>query len=206
MLKYQVDSPSARMFGSLGYAALQLEAYLMAPHTTDSQGHCFLMSGIHLLCVVAGLAGTAVLSSGETARIVSDVVPGTSTMVVVAEGDYEPRSLGSYSIRAYGGANPRFPYDDFIAGTVRSRDGTVDHILFSDLNHDGSPEIVVIMRSVGSGGYLSADAFHLQGTTLLLVESVSGLAKDADPLRALEAKLANRAGPCAPPDAGAHRH
>jgi hypothetical protein len=64
--------------------------------------------------------------------------------VVVAEGDFEARSIGSYSVRAYGAANPRFPFDDFIAGTVRPRDGTIDHIGFSDLDRDGSPEIVVI--------------------------------------------------------------
>lgn len=151
------------------------------------------MSGIHLFCVGIVLATTATVSFAETPRIISKVIPATSTMVIVAEGDYEPRSLGSYSIRVYGGANPRFPYDDFIAGTVRSRDGTVDQILFSDLNHDGSLEIVVVIRSVATGGYLSADSFHLHGSILLPVESVSGLAKDADPVRALEAKLANRA-------------
>jgi len=33
------------------------------------------------------------------------------------------------------------------------------------------------------------------------LEAVSGLAKDADPIRALEAKLTNRAEPRAAPDA-----
>jgi hypothetical protein len=32
---------------------------------------------------------------------------------VVAEGDMEPRSIGSYSIRFYGARNPDFPTDDF---------------------------------------------------------------------------------------------
>lgn len=163
------------------------------------------MRGIQLFCVGAVLAAATALAFGETARIVSKALPGTSTVVVVAEGDYEPRSLGSYSVRAYAGTNPGFPYDDFIAGTVRPRDGAVEHILFPDLDHDGSPEIVIVIRSAGTGGYLSADAFHLHGTTLLLIESVSGLAKDADPIRALEAKFANRAEPRAAPDAGKPR-
>jgi PliI/PliC-like inhibitor of I-type lysozyme len=126
---------------------------------------------------------------------------GRASIVVVAEGDFEPRSVGSYSLRAYAGTNPRFPYDIFLAGTVRPRDGTVEDVRFSDVDRDGSPEIIVVIRSAGTGGYLSADAFQLHGTVLTLLEAVSGLAKDADPIRALEAKLANRAEPRAAPDA-----
>jgi hypothetical protein len=129
-------------------------------------------------------------------------IPGTPTIVVVAEGDFEPRSIGSYSLRIYGGINPGFPYDDFIAGSVRPRDGTVQDVMFSDLDRDGSPEIVVVIRSVGTGAYLSADAFRLDAKVLTLLESVSGLEKDTDPIRALEAKLTKRAEPHAAPDAG----
>jgi hypothetical protein len=113
-------------------------------------------------------------------------------VVVVAEGQFEPRSVGSYSVRIYGGTDPRFPYDDFIAGSVRPRDGGVEDLLFADVDGDGTPEIVVVIRSAGTGGYLSADALQLHGTTLSLVESVAGLAKDADPVRALEGKVADR--------------
>jgi hypothetical protein len=137
------------------------------------------------------VAACAAPGSGETARVIKTVVPGTSTVVIVAEGELEPKSLGSYSLRTYAGADPRFPYDDFIAGIVRRRDGTVERVVFSDLDHDGSPEIIVVIRSAGTGGFLSADAFRLHGATLSLVESVSGLAKDADPIHALEAKVAN---------------
>src|SRR5262245_21841842 len=149
------------------------------------------MSGSQLLCLALVVSTSAALASGQTARIVTAVLPGTSTVVVVAEGDFEPRSLGSYSVRIYAGLNPRFPYDHFIAGIVRPRDGTVEHVLLSDLDRDGSPEIIVVIRSAGTGGYLSADAFRLHGTILSLVESVSGLAKDADPVRALQAEFIN---------------
>lgn len=159
------------------------------------------MSGVASFCLGLVLAGATAVASAETSRIVSKVLPGTSIVVVVAEGDFEPRSVGSYSVRIYAGANPGFPYDDFIAGTLRPRDGAVDNVLFADLDRDGSPEIVVVIRSAGTGGYLSADVFRLQGRTLSLVESVSGLAKDADPIRSLEAKFAGRAEPRAAPDA-----
>lgn len=123
-------------------------------------------------------------------------------MVVVAEGELEPRGVGSYSVRVYGGSDPRFPYDDFIAGTIRARDGTIDRVFFTDLDGHGSPEIVVVLRAAGTGGYLSADAFRVHGSTLSLIDSVSGLAKDADPVRALEARSPGRAFPGGAPATG----
>jgi hypothetical protein len=128
--------------------------------------------------------------SEQPARIVQRSLPGTSATVIVEEGRLEPRSVGSYSLKIYGGANPRFPYDDFVTGLVRSRDGAVEDVLFADVDGDGAPELVVVMRSAGTGGQRSADAFGLRGTTLSLLESVAGLAKDADPLDALRAKVA----------------
>jgi PliI/PliC-like inhibitor of I-type lysozyme len=164
-----------------------------------------IMQGTHLLGLGILLAASTAPASDDAARIVRKVLPGTSTLVVVAEGQFEPRSVGSYSVRIYGGANPRFPYDDFIAGIVRPRNGAVENVLFSDVNGDGSPEIVVVIRSAGTGGYRSADAIHFQGATLSLIESVAGLAKDADPIRALAAKVANGAKARAPSDAGKPR-
>jgi hypothetical protein len=163
------------------------------------------MSGVVSFCLGVVLATATAVASAETPRIISRVLPGTSTVVVVAEGDFEPRSLGSYSVRTYAGANPRFPHDDFIAGSIRPRDGAVANVLFADVDRDGAPEIVVVLRSAGTGGYLSADAFRLQGTILLLVESVSGLAKDANPIRALEAKFTGHAEPRAAPEADKSR-
>jgi hypothetical protein len=130
------------------------------------------------------------IAAEEAPSILRGVIPGTSTMVVVAEGQLEPRSIGSYSARIYSGRNRRFPYDDFVAGTVRRRDGALEKLLFSDLDGDALPEIVVVLRSAGTGGHLSADAFQLRGSTLALVGSVAGLAKDADPIRALRQKMA----------------
>jgi Periplasmic lysozyme inhibitor of I-type lysozyme len=146
-----------------------------------------------VVAIVCGACSTA--ASGPARGVVRGVVPGTSTVVVVAEGQLEPRSIGSYSLTIYGGANPRFPTDDFVTGLVRSRDGTVEDLIFSDVDGDGTSDIVVIMRSAGTGGYRSADAFRLQGTTLSLVESIKGLPKDGDPVQALRAKLGAHAAP-----------
>lgn len=116
-------------------------------------------------------------------------------MVIVAEGRFEPRSTGSYSLRVYAGSHPRFPYDDFVTGTVQPRDGTIEDVRFFDLDDDGLLDIVVVIRNAGSGGYLSADAFRLRNRVLTLLGSVSGLPKEADTIPALKAQLANRTEP-----------
>ena len=157
------------------------------------------MRRMWLLCLGVVFAAASTLGAEENARLLRKaVIPGGPRIVVVAEGDFEPRSVGSYSLRAYAGTNPRFPYDIFIAGTVRPRDGTVEG---RRAPTPVTSMIIVVIRSAGTGGYLSADAFQLHGTVLTLLEAVSGLAKDADPIRALEAKLTNRAEPRAAPDA-----
>ena len=71
-------------------------------------------------------------------------------LIVVAEGDYEPRSMGSYSVRLYSAANPEFPFDDFRSGIIVSRDGVIQKIELKDLNNDDSAEFIVIVQAVGS--------------------------------------------------------
>jgi hypothetical protein len=109
--------------------------------------------------------------------------------VVVAEGDLEPRSIGSYSVRLYAGANNEHPTDDFVTGIIRPRDGTIEKVLLKDITGDGKKEIIVVTRSVGTGDYLSADAFAIGVKSLTLKASVEALPKDADPITALEKKL-----------------
>jgi hypothetical protein len=115
-------------------------------------------------------------------------IPGAPEVVVVAEGDFEPRSVGSYALRVYGGASTKSPTDDFVVGVIRPRNGTIEAVKFDSVNGDDSPEIVVITRSVGSGGYLSADAFRYQSGSLEWILSVADLDKEADPIRALRDK------------------
>jgi len=116
-------------------------------------------------------------------------IPGSSAVVVVAEGDFEPRSVGSYTLRVYGGRSNEFPVDDFIVGLVRPRNGIVEAVRFDDLDGDDKPEIVVVFRAVGSGGYVSADAFRYRNGSLEFIASVSDLDKKADPIQALRGKF-----------------
>ena len=111
--------------------------------------------------------------------------PAAPEFVVVAEGDFEPRSVGSYTLRVYGGKSDNFPTDDFVAGLVRPRNGIIEAVRFDDVDGDGKPEIVVTIRSVGSGGYVSADAFRYRDRSLDLIASASDLDKEADPIQVL---------------------
>jgi hypothetical protein len=62
-------------------------------------------------------------------------------------------------------------------------------VRFDDIDGDDRPEIVVIIRAVGSGGYLSADAFRYRKGSLDWAGSVAALDKGADPVPALRGKL-----------------
>jgi hypothetical protein len=116
-------------------------------------------------------------------------IPGSAEVFVVTEGDFEPRSIGSYALRVYGGTSKKFSTEDFVVGLIRPRNGTIEALRFDDIDGDDGPEIVVIMRSVGSGGYLSADAFRYRTRSLEFVISVSDLDKGMDPIWALRDKL-----------------
>jgi heat shock protein HslJ len=140
-----------------------------------------------LLPAFLGLLAIQV-QAAEPVRLVGEI-PGTSAIVIAAEGDLEPRSTGSYTLRVYDVINERFPYDNFVTGVVRSRDGALEDIRFSDLDGNIGLEIIVVMRSVGTGSFLAADGFLFHDNALEFLETVSGLARDADPVSALAAKL-----------------
>ncbi|HEY7220268.1 MAG TPA: PliI family lysozyme inhibitor of I-type lysozyme [Candidatus Binatia bacterium] len=122
--------------------------------------------------------------------------PTAPEFAVVAEGDFEPRSVGSYTLRVYGGSSEKFPLDDFIVGLVRPRSGIVEAVRFDDVDGDDKPEIAVVLRAVGSGGYVSADAFRYRSRSLEFIGSVSDLDKRADAIQALRDKfrLSNGSG------------
>lgn len=115
--------------------------------------------------------------------------PAALESAVVAEGDLEPRSIGSYTLRIYGGGSSQFPTDDFITGIVRPRDGTIEAVHFIDVDGDNRAVLVVLMRSAGSGGYLAADAFRYRNRSIELIGSVAGIDKAGDGIQALRDKL-----------------
>jgi hypothetical protein len=77
----------------------------------------------------------------------------------------------------------------FSSGVVRVRDGTVEKVFLAHLDDGGTPSLIVTIRSTGSGGYLSADAFTIGKRTVVFRASVSGLPANADPVAALISSL-----------------
>lgn len=143
-----------------------------------------------LIALSAFLVATGALGQEQGSRYVAKaLLPGGPEVIVVAEGEFEPRSIGSYSLRIYSGVHAGFPTDRFLTGVIRPRDGTLESVSFANLDGDSRPEIIIAIRSVGSGGYLSADAFRFEGTSLRLAAAVSGLDKRADLLDALRNKV-----------------
>jgi ecotin len=126
-----------------------------------------------------------------TGRFVQKLSLASGQAAVVAEGDFEARSIGSYSVRTYATKNAQANDDTtfFSAGIIRARDGTIDKVFLADLGNGGPPSLVVAIRSAGSGGYLSADAFSIGKNTVVLRASVAGLAANADPVVALKSAL-----------------
>lgn len=141
------------------------------------------LGGILIIALAALVDGAE--SESRFARMVH--IPNSTEIVVITEGDFEGRSSGSYSLRVYGGSSRKYPLDDFVAGTIRPRKGAVERVLVDTVDHNAI-EIVVVVRSVGTGGYLSADAFRYRAKSLVWVASVKDLDKRADPLVALRDK------------------
>ena len=138
-----------------------------------------------LMMALAALAHGAE-SSSRFARMLH--VPNSPEVIVITEGEFEGRSGGSYELRIYSGSSRKYPLDDFVTGTIRPRRGTIERVLVDSVKGGNAIEIIVVIRSAGTGGYLSADAFRYRAKSLLLVASVSGLDKRADPLAALRDK------------------
>lgn len=143
--------------------------------------------------VVAGLliaACSLVATAQPSDRFVQKVaLPGHYT-AVIAEGDLEARSIGSYSVRIYSseGAQPGDDTTFFTSGVVRARDGAVEKAFIAQLDKGGPPRLVVTIRSAGSGSYLSVDAFAFDNGKVALRASAEGLPPDADPVASLRSK------------------
>ncbi len=106
---------------------------------------------------------------------------------IVAEGDFEARSIGSYTVRLYA-ASAAQPGDTtiFESGVLLPRDGTIEDVRLADIDGDKRDEIIVIVRSAGTGGYLSAQALSFANDRIEARTKVTDLPPDADPVAALD--------------------
>lgn len=130
------------------------------------------------------LLATSVHAAAQD-RYVSKLRLSTGKTVVVAEGDFEARSIGSFSVRLYEAAPAPDETTFFSSGLIRARNGVVEKVMLADIDGDQQQEIVVTVRSVGTGSYLSAHAFAVVKDELVFLAAVDGLAADGDPVAAL---------------------
>ncbi len=118
-------------------------------------------------------------------RFISKLTLPSGQTLVVAEGDSEARSIGSFSVRLYEAAAAPDETTFFVAGLIRARDGVVEKTLLADIDGDNQQEAIVVVRSVGTGNYQSAHAFKVAKGNLGFVAAVEDLPPDADPISAL---------------------
>ena len=127
-----------------------------------------------------------ILPAIASGHFVTKIKLPSGQMVVVAEGEFEARSIGSFSVRLYQAASGGNETTFFSSGLIRSRDGVIEKVELADINGDEQVEIIVIVRSVGTGGYLSAQAFMVgEDQQLVPASIVEGLQAEADPVAAL---------------------
>lgn len=146
--------------------------------------------------VVAGLHAILLTSAAWAADRFTQPVPLAKGLVaVVAEGDLEARSIGSYSVRAYYDeqASPGNETTFYTAGLVRPRDGTVRSAGPLAMPGHPRPLLMVVTQSAGSGGYLSAEAFAVEPRAVQLLTRVSELAPTEDPAIHLRRRLGDPA-------------
>jgi len=139
--------------------------------------------------LIAALLCSGGLHAAEPERVVMMIGLPSGQTAVVAEGDFEARSTGSFSLRLYDAAAPGDETTFFAAGLVRGRDGTIEKIALANVDADQQPEIIVTVRSAGTGGYLSAHAFAYDAKALVFRAGVEGLPPGADPVAALRESL-----------------
>jgi len=127
-------------------------------------------------------------------RFVQKITLPAELTAVVAEGDFEARSIGSFTVRLYSTENAQ-PGDDttfFVDGIIRERDGSIEKVELADIDGDGEPELIVTVRNAGTGQYLSAHAVGFDKNRVWLQAAVADLAQDADPIAALKKAKLNR--------------
>jgi hypothetical protein len=135
---------------------------------------------------VTAVLMTSTVAFAEEARFLSQVQLSSGETVVVAEGDKEARSTGSFSVRLYDAAEPADATTFFSSGLIEERDGTIEKVTLVDVDGDKKEEVVVIIRSAGTGGYRSAYAFAAHDKKLRVKEKVEDLAPDVDVVVALK--------------------
>jgi hypothetical protein len=144
-----------------------------------------VMGALLTACAAGSLAASE--PSETSVRYVKTIALPENQAAIVAEGDFEARSIGSYTVRLYAASGAR-PGDTTIyeSGVLLPRNGTIEDVRLADIDGDKRDEIIVIVRTAGTGGYLSAQALSFANGRIEARTKISDLPADADPVAALD--------------------
>lgn len=113
-------------------------------------------------------------------------------MIVVEHGTGEPFNTGSYSIRLYSKPEAGFRLGNFSNGQIRSRQGFVDKLVTDDLDLDGNPEIIVLIRDEDQESYISADAYSTSGGYLKFMGTFTDLPHGTGPVAKIRENITKK--------------
>ena len=133
--------------------------------------------------ILIGLLFISSLRAAEE-RFVEKIRFSKDLTVVVATGDFEPQGIGSFTVRFYRADDEAvrqdFDVDNFVAGILLERDGVIEKVEMLDIDGDASKELIIAVRSIGSGAYLSGFALTLRNEVVQIVAQDPGMLKDAN--------------------------
>lgn len=129
------------------------------------------------------------LMAEEVGRFIDRIRLPSGQTVVVAEGEFEARSIGSFSIRLYASAEKQDETTFFQDGLIHARDGVIERVLLEEISGDDRPEIIVVARSVGSGNYLAGYAFAYGSEQLTLLAFLEGMSPEKNPAAELRHRM-----------------
>ncbi|MCG8531276.1 MAG: PliI family lysozyme inhibitor of I-type lysozyme [Desulfovibrionales bacterium] len=139
-----------------------------------------------VLALALGTTARANSDSGASHRFIKIIPLPSGQTLVVAEGEFEPRSVGSFSIRLYHPSATDLDRTSFLVnGFIGEREGSLERVILERDKAGALSRIIVQVRSAGSGGYLSGAAYGLAQGRLVFLAQVQGLPPTADLPRAL---------------------
>ena len=136
-----------------------------------------------IIVTLLSLLTTAAFAADEHQTLTNMVALPTNQTVITEEGAFEPDESGSYSIRLYD-TDPGNP-DTIIyrSGIIRPRTGMLEKVQVTDINGDEEMEIIVLLRSIDESNSQMADIYSFSDSQLKLLNTVSNLVADRDPLQ-----------------------
>jgi hypothetical protein len=120
---------------------------------------------------LAATCAALLLAAPASARNGVAVTLPDKRVAVLAQGDLEQDSVGSYSVTIFKDST----LTHFVAGAVFSRDGAIlradgkARTRFADITGDGVPELIVSKLSPGPGNRVEVDALKIDAASITFV-------------------------------------